>query len=148
MGSGIPIVRKEILGLSLFQIRSDVRSKYSRMSEKKMLKMITPQCRSLYVNITKYKLLIPYYVVKINHVGSSGVISAQVHNPAVTRSLLNEIGQWKAEGCSDVDVITRLRLRTVPLGYEIHTWMAGSCLQFNIGNNLQLLQYYYRTRRN
>ena len=40
--------------LSVFQIRSDVHSKYSRMGEKRMLKMITPQCKSLYF-ITKYK---------------------------------------------------------------------------------------------
>ena len=74
-------------------------------------------------------------MIKINHVGSpNGVISAQVHNPAVNDSLLKEIWQWKTEGCSDVDVITCLRLRTVPLGYEIHTWVAGLYIHFNVGN--------------
>ena len=53
------------------------------------------------------------------------MISAQVHNPAVSNSLLKEIWQWKTEGCSDVDVIARLRLRTVPLGYDVHTWVSG-----------------------
>ena len=44
--------------LSVFQIQSDVRSKYSRMSEKRMLKMITSQHKSLYANITKYNVIL------------------------------------------------------------------------------------------
>jgi hypothetical protein len=46
-------------------------------------------------------------------------------NPAVGAALLKEILLWKLEGCSNDDVITRLRQRTVPEGYTIHPWIAG-----------------------
>ena len=65
--------------------------------------------------------IMSYCVIKINRVGSpSGAISTEVHNPAVTNSLLKEIWQWKWRA----------------LGYDIHTWVAGSYIHFN---NLQLL---------
>ena len=34
--------------------------------------------------------------------------------------VLQEIATWKAEGASDIDVVTRLRLKTVPEGYKYH----------------------------
>ena len=46
-------------------------------------------------------------------------------NPAVPSSLLAEIWKWKQEGESIDDVVVRLHQRTVPLGYEIHTWKPG-----------------------
>lgn len=49
---------------------------------------------------------------------SDGAITAEVDNPAVSLSLLKEILYWKAEHCSDKDVIARLRPRTVPTGYQ------------------------------
>ena len=39
--------------------------------------------------------------------------------------VLQEIAIWKAEGASDSDVVTRLRLKTVPEGYEYHPWKKG-----------------------
>ena len=81
----------------------------------------------------------PLLCNSINRVGSpNGVISAQVHNPAVSNTLLKEIWQWKTEGCSDVDVITRLRMRTVPLGYDVHTWVSGSSYAYLCDNHLQM----------
>ena len=43
--------------------------------------------------------------------------------------VLQEISTWKAEGAaSDMDVVTRLRLKTVPEGYKYHLWTKGSTL--------------------
>ena len=60
-----------------------------------------------------------------NAVNSDGAITAEVDNPAVTLSLLKEILYWKAEHCTDTDVIARLRPRTVPTGYQYTTWSPG-----------------------
>ena len=54
-------------------------------------------------------LVIKFVLMWLNHVGSLGVISVQVHNPAVTNSILNEIWQWKADGCLGVDFITHCK---------------------------------------
>ena len=50
---------------------------------------------------------------------------AKRNNPAVSKELLEEILSWKIEGASNIDVITRLRQRTVPRGYEYHSWIPG-----------------------
>lgn len=52
---------------------------------------------------------------------------ACVHNQAVSTELLSEIAEWKAEKCTEEDIVTRLRARTVPVGYEPHTWVKGVC---------------------
>lgn len=36
--------------------------------------------------------------------------------------LLAEIHKWYSEGADQDDVVERLRLRTMPSGYKIHTW--------------------------
>ena len=60
-----------------------------------------------------------------NTVNSDGTITVKVHNPAVSVDLLKEILCWKAERCTDKDVIARLRQRTVPSGYQYTTWYPG-----------------------
>ena len=68
----------------------------------------------------------------LNLIGSpDGIITAVVHNSAMTDSLLKQIWQWWKEGCSDTDVITRLRQKTVPPGYEIHTWVQDLLFSFD-----------------
>lgn len=42
--------------------------------------------------------------------------------------VLQEIATWKAEGASDIDVVTRLRLKTVPEGYKYHPWTKGNII--------------------
>lgn len=74
--------------------------------------------------------LIPYvymYGNTVAHasVGTSTGWSAQLPNPAVPAELISEIGSWIDENCSHVDIITRLRQRTVPEGYVVHTWIPG-----------------------
>ena len=39
--------------------------------------------------------------------------------------VLSEIFAWKQEGATLDDVVTRLRVRTVPSGYTIHNWIDG-----------------------
>lgn len=54
--------------------------------------------------------------------GKSDTMEAKLFNPAVSTLLLKEIQHWIDEGATMSDVIERLRLRTVPPGYPIHTW--------------------------
>lgn len=64
------------------------------------------------------------YII-IRAVTKEGLISAKISNPAVSEDLLREIHMWRMEGTTDIDVITRLRQRTVPEGYTPHFWCPG-----------------------
>ena len=57
---------------------------------------------------------------------ADGCVVAAVPNPAVSADLSKEIQQWKEQGATIDDIITRLRLRTVPTSYSAHTWQQGS----------------------
>jgi hypothetical protein len=71
--------------------------------------------------------------VLLLHVGGKdGIIEAEVVNRAVPTSVLKEILTWKEEGCTVEDVITRLRIRTVPTGYGYHTWTEGDQTCINL----------------
>ena len=48
-------------------------------------------------------------------------MTAAVPNPAVSCDILKEIWKWKDEGFSQEDIIIKLRIKTVPAGYEYHT---------------------------
>ena len=56
-----------------------------------------------------------------------GTVVASEPNSATTvpSALLKDILLWKLEGCSNDDVVARLRQRTVPKGYQFHPWIAG-----------------------
>ena len=54
-----------------------------------------------------------------------GTVVASEPNSAVGTALLKDILLWKLEGCSNDDVVARLRQRTVPKGYQFHPWIAG-----------------------
>ena len=56
---------------------------------------------------------------------ADGVVTARVHNDAVHTDLLNQIHGWITAGAKQDDVIERLRLKTVPTGYNVHTWIQG-----------------------
>ena len=56
----------------------------------------------------------------------NGRLVAQSPNPAISCSLLAEVCKWMNEKASLEDVVVRLRPRTVPNGYEYHTWKAGT----------------------
>lgn len=57
---------------------------------------------------------------------ASGSVVAVQPTDFIKESLLKEIEAWMMEGCSDEDVIQRLRLRTVPSGYSPTSWIPGS----------------------
>lgn len=57
---------------------------------------------------------------------TDGSVTADVSNPAVNQILLAEILQWREDGCTEPDVVDRLRRRTVPDGYPYETWQPGS----------------------
>lgn len=104
--------------LSVLEIRSNVRSKYGRTGQKKMKKMLSPQC-----NLPFFYFIFLHIIICPGLVDDT--VTAELHNPAVSQALLKEIHHWKQEGCLDLDVITRLRQRTVPQGYKFHNWIAG-----------------------
>ena len=54
-----------------------------------------------------------------------GTIVAKHPNPAVPPSVLQEISNWIVQGASLEDAVDRLRSRTVPAGYNFHTWRPG-----------------------
>lgn len=47
----------------------------------------------------------------------------------VSTEVLEDISSWIEEGCEMKDVITRLRQRTVPVGYSYHSWITGMLIQ-------------------
>ena len=57
---------------------------------------------------------------------ADGHVVAELPNPAVSEELLKEIMQWMEHGASFGDVISRLRLQTVPISYTVHTWQQGN----------------------
>lgn len=67
----------------------------------------------------------------VNHgfvfvVSADQLITAEKLNSAVPPALLCEVLLWRTEqDLSWDDVISRLRLRTVPAGYPCHAWKAG-----------------------
>ena len=65
-------------------------------------------------------VMIMFDVVKPN-----GSVEPLVANSAVSSTLLMTILSWLTENCSMDDIIVRLRQRTVPSGYTIHTWIPG-----------------------
>ena len=65
------------------------------------------------------------YMLYSFSVGLGDDVVAEIPNSAVPTALLTEILLWKEEGCSEMDVIERLRLRTIPDGYQYHTWNYG-----------------------
>ena len=64
-------------------------------------------------------------VLDFTTVNDNGSISAKAANPAVSNGLLQEIHTWREEGASDMDIITRLRQRTVPAGHSFRPWCPG-----------------------
>lgn len=84
-----------------------------------MVGMLTPQCK-----ISSMKCMSHPNFACLG--GDDGIVKAVVHNPAVSTLLIDEIYEWMEEGCTMDDVVTRLRARTVPRGYEFHTWIKGT----------------------
>jgi len=108
--------------LSIFQIRADARAKFARTGITKMINMITLKGMHKY----EYSTCI-LYLHAYTDVG--GCVTAVEPNPAVGSELLSEIKVWYEEHATTDDVIERLRLRTVPSGYAIHSWTEGKAIQ-------------------
>jgi len=51
-----------------------------------------------------------------------GKFVAEIPNPAVDETLLEEIWCMKSHGVCCSDIIHRLRIRTTPAGYTSSTW--------------------------
>lgn len=120
--------------LSVLQIRSTIRAKYSRLSKKVMLEMLTPK-RNLLVRFM-YVFICFYISVMAN-----SLITCLKPSPFVSAQLLCEIHIWKEVlGLTWEDIISRLRPRTVPSGYKFHSWIPGntSCTYFCECSNIYL----------
>ena len=100
--------------LSVFQIRADVRSKYSHMSMKRMVEMITPICTwMLYCTDMPVNFLLSGLSLLLDMLfilGENGAITALLPNHAVSPELLGDLKKWNSEGASLDDAIELLRL--------------------------------------
>lgn len=106
--------------LSVLNIRSDVRAKYGRLSKQTMLRMLTPMCKFCndgMMNVSDWIFI---------YVDSNEDLVSQVANPAVSVTPLAEICQCQCEKMSWEEILKRLRLHTVPDGYEYHLWKPGT----------------------
>jgi len=70
-----------------------------------------------------------YYIFVSTSGSAEGVVTACIHNNAVHIDLLNQIYGRVTAGAQQDDIIECLRLKTVPTGYNIHTWLC-MCVQF------------------
>ncbi|XP_064406629.1 uncharacterized protein LOC135351537 [Halichondria panicea] len=86
--------------VSVLRIKSTVKDKYSRMSVKKLLMMITPDDNCDPAPI------------------------AQEPTSPVPQEVICEVASLQKSGLSLEDIVSRLRCRTVPTGYPIHPWRA------------------------
>ena len=77
---------------------------------------------------TQYVYFVTFYKYNVNTGSKEGNVSAVQHNPGISAELLDEINSWYTQGVTVDDVIERLRLRTVPPGYTIHSWVEGVAL--------------------
>ena len=104
--------------LSVLKIRSNVRSKYARMSKQRMLAMLTPKCKIsiLYQSGIHYYMHVQYMYTIVT---TKGQTVGMVQNP---EGVLVKISQWCAQGIEWSDVIVRLRPQTVPSGYAFSSW--------------------------
>lgn len=106
--------------LSILKIRSNVRSKYAKMSKKRMISMLSSTSKRVNIPNALYMYVISYSVGT-----TDGRRVAEVQNPAISQELLLEISRWRNDGIEWSDIISRLRPRTVPSGYAYSPWKAG-----------------------
>ena len=56
---------------------------------------------------------------------NAGQVVAKKAHPGVNSELLADILKWQKQGLDWIDILNRLRLRTVPPGYTYHPWKSG-----------------------
>ena len=109
--------------LSVFKIRSTVRSKYARMSKEKMIKMLSLKSK---FNVV-ISIVLVHMIVLFCYIGTDGrVIAAEVPRLAVNKDLLLKVAQWRDQGIGWIDIIGRLQPHTVPTGYTYCPWRPGT----------------------
>lgn len=113
--------------LSIFQLRSNARNKYSRKGTETLKAMFTPV--GIHNNFTYQALyLIDFFCFCcFGIVTSDGKIEAELNNPVVPTSVLEDIWRWKQAGATFEDVLRRLRLKCVPPNVVPKPWMPGEC---------------------
>ena len=110
-----PLIHQLVLAgrpLSVLQVRANVRAKYARISQRILKAMLSPMCKFYQCNN-----LPTSYTCLLYRTLPDGSLVAKHPNCAVSESLLKEIWGWRLSGASDTDVLSRLRVRTVPQGY-------------------------------
>ena len=103
--------------LSVLWIESEVNAKYSRMSAKKLVKMIAPIGKPYY---TVHVLIDNFgisYVVRSSH-----TLVAEDDVSPVPQEILHEISHQLKNAISIENIVDRLRCKTVPSGYVYHKW--------------------------
>ena len=73
-----------------------------------------------------------YIVRTCTYLGAAdGKLTACVPNPAVDSELLEKVYSWIRACVIIDDVIERLRLQTVPIGFSVYTWTEGTYLNIS-----------------
>lgn len=105
--------------VSVLRIKADVKAKFSKFGEKRLLKMINP------LGTVNYNIGYCHISLDENYAEEQSVLVAEDNTSMVPTEVLQEILNWRKDGISLDDIISRLRSRTVPSGYPIHTWKDG-----------------------
>ena len=88
-----------------------------------MLEMLTSIRKSNFIRVSFNGLTLLLSLLALGN--GDGVVQAIRSSPAISVEKLEEILTWKDEKCSMDDIVTRLRQRTVPIGYDFHTLHQG-----------------------
>lgn len=110
--------------VSILQVRADVRAKYAKIKHSVLKSMLSPLRKC--VNKKNNRALSTHL---IHAELPDGTLVAEHPNCAVPGSLLKEIWEWHQSGASHSDILSRLRVRTVPQGYTFSPWNPGKPTQ-------------------
>lgn len=128
--------------LSVLKLKSDARTKYSKMGPKKLLDMLTPIGES-HLSITT---MFMHVREPCTCLGTDG--GAVESNPAVPNEVLVKIAHLKQDGISMEDIVSRLRSRTVPPGHAYHTWrVLSGCISLVCSKHtciIMCMLFFYR----
>ena len=109
--------------VSILQVRADVRAKYAKIKQSVLKSMLTPLRKCVFLEAQQIHISYPQSFQMVY------TLVTKHPNCAVSASLLKEILEWHRSGASHADILSRLRVRTVPQGYAFSPWNSGKLKQ-------------------
>ena len=74
-------------------------------------------------------LLLQNCIQYITALSSTATVLTESGCEIVPQLILHDITSWRRQGISMRDIVDRLLPRTVPPGYDHHTWIEGMYIQ-------------------